>query len=467
MKYVLPLALLAGLLFLALGYILGRESTPQSPNVLFITMDTLRSDRIAAVRNGQPVMPFLSRAVNEGAHFTRAISPCSWTKPAMASIFTGVSPEAHGVIYTSKKDANGNDASDVLSPEWMTLAEWLRVRGYSTWAYISNANLEKSFGFAQGFDAADYVYKNGASAPEVTDAALGKLSALKPPFLLYAHYMDPHSPYTPPALHKDALGPFPQTTAYDNTLLDNPMEFMRYYMDCAKIMLGLQEQPTVPPLSPGGQAAVEHLYDAEVRFMDEAIERLVTAVRKSRPNTLVVLVSDHGEEFWERGGMGHGTTLFQEQVHVPLVLMAPDIAPRKIDTTVSTLDLLPTFAAYLKIPGLSRWEGRGLLAPSEPRPVFAFSKASEQDLQVHIDAIYEDGHVLIQDHGHGWERLFRHETDPGEQQDIAASDPARAAAMREKLEAHIRQSRAALNAVDRVETVIDPAIRAQQKDLGY
>lgn len=397
-----------------------------SPNVVLIVMDTLRADRLDAKRNGKAVMPFLSRMAASGTAYRHAISPSSWTKPTMASLFTGLSPQAHGVIYSARQEDPTNPTSDRLSEVHVTLAEQLQARGYRTWGYQTNANLTAALGFAQGFVAGDYHFANGAPARQVTDQALDAATQFAGPFFLYAHYMEPHAPYHVPEGLADALGPQPGMTAYDREVLGDDGRFMAYYMDQVQTALGLQASASLPDLSPEGKAAVRHRYDLECLAMDQAIEALVTGIQAVHPNTVFLFVSDHGEEFWERGGMGHGTTLFQEQVHVPYFWAGPRVPQQKIETTLSIQQLGKQLLDYLD--GKADWDS------PESAPVYSYSRGPWPALGVQVEGVYRDGYSYLVDRRTESTSLFNLARDPAEMRNLAPAEAERAEAFGALLE---------------------------------
>lgn len=426
-----------------------------SPNVVLIVMDTLRADRLDATRNGKPVMPFLSRMAASGTAYRHAISPSSWTKPTMASLFTGLSPEAHGVIYSARQEDPANPTSDRLSDAHLTLAEQLQARGYRAWAYQTNANLTAALGFAQGFVAGDYHFANGAPASQVTSLSLAASTEFAAPFFLYAHYMEPHAPYHVPEGLAEALGPLPEMTAYDGEVLNDDGRFMAYYMDQVQTALSLQGEPTLPDLSPEGKEAVRHRYDLECLVMDRAIEGLVTGIQAVHPNTVFLFVSDHGEEFWERGGMGHGTTLFQEQVHVPYFWVGPKVPQQEIETTVSTQMFGQQLLGYLD--GKADWEN-----PVPSAPVYSFSRGPWPALGVNVQGLYRDGYSYLVDRRTETTSLFHLERDPAEAQDLATTEPEQVGAFAALLERHRALEAGAVDGAP-----LSEADRERLEALGY
>jgi arylsulfatase A-like enzyme len=400
------------------GGAVKKQSPPQTkPNVVLVVMDTLRADRLHATRNGRAVMPFLSQMTGEGTYYSHAISPCSWTKPAMASVLTGLSPEEHGVIYSARIEDPENPTSDRLSDRHQTLAEQLRQSGYTSWAFQTNANLTAALGFAQGYAPEDYKFSNGAPAEQVTTATLEALGKRPTPFFVYAHYMDPHAPYHPGDNIENALGPLPVPPEYDRGLLDDDSRFMAYYSDQVKVGLGLQPTPTIPDLTATGKEAVRHRYDLECLYMDQAIRRLVEGIRLQHPDTIFIFVSDHGEEFWERRGMGHGTTLHQEQVHVPFIIVGPNVTATVVHETISTQNLAGTLLDLIGVSS-NGWGPSGPGRVNFPDTVFSFSQGPWPALGINTSAVYHGGYSYLLDRRTNQSSLFYLPDDPEEQHDL-------------------------------------------------
>jgi arylsulfatase A-like enzyme len=291
---------------------------PPQFNVLLVTLDTTRADRLGCYGYTDAHTPALDSLAAQGVLFERAFTPAPVTLPAHASLLTGLVPPVHGVrdngIYRLRDEA-------------VTLAELLGDAGMVTAATVAAYVLASRFGLAQGFSHYDERLKGQLGKPaafyverpaeEVTDAALGWLEKRndKKNFFLWVHYFDPHSPYVPPA-------------RFDS-------------------------------LCPGRP------YDGEIAYMDSQLGRLLGALRSDGQyeNTLVVVVGDHGEALGEHGEPTHGIFLYNSTVRVPLIVKFPagEHAGGRVDANVSLVDIFPTVLerAGLSVP--SGIQGRSLL----------------------------------------------------------------------------------------------------------
>lgn len=405
------------------------------PNVLFILADTVRADRLGATRNGVPITPRLGEIARASVVFRDTVANCSWTKPSLATIFTSLHVDAHQVYYSARDGGSDHAATDVLRDGFETLAELLARHGYDTFGVQTNANLTRANGFAQGFGDDHYVYSNGARADWVTGQALNAAPGLKQPFFLYVHYMDPHAPYEAPAAYCDLFGPAPELPESDRALL---ARFMDYYMDRALTACGVRSAPELGDLSPAGKEYVQQLYDAEVRFMDEQIGVLLDWLDRDYPNTVAIIASDHGEEFWEHEGMGHGATLFEEQLRVPLLWRSPSLTPGDSLIRAQLIDILPTLAAQLGFAQNPGWQGRNLFgeAASAPVPRFSRTYGSWKKFGLDAEAVSAGSMKLIRDNRAGWVRLYDLAADSGEQSDAAAAHPSEVESFSSLLEQH-------------------------------
>ena len=435
------------------------------PNVVFLLTDTLRADRLGAKRCGFPLTPHLDDLAARGVSFKDTTANCSWTKPSMASLFTSLHVDAHHVQYSARNEDPEHATSDVLPDSFETLAELLAGRGYDTFAVQTNANLTRVNGFSQGFREDRYLFSNGAPANWVTQRALEALDTLKPPFLLYAHYMDPHAPYEPPQAYRDMFGPAPELSTTDMALLS---DFMAYYMDQSLTACGVRKQHELGDLSPQGKELVHRLYDGEVRFMDDQIGLLLDRVLSEFPNTIIIAAADHGEEFWEHGGMGHGTTLYEEQMRVPLLWAAPGIEPRTADTPAELIDILPTLAAQVGVSPNPVWRGKNLFADTTPATLrFGRTYGPWKELGLDLESALRAPDKLIRNNRDASHLLFRLDADPGETANAAAARPQLVEELSALLDTHRARNTTIATEHPATSATLDEETKARLESIGY
>ncbi len=287
--------------------VLIHAAGPRRPNLVVYLMDTVRADHCSPWSYARDTTPFMKRLADEGIVFEQAFSQAPWTRPSVATLFTSYLPSFHGA---SKMTG--------LAPQLITLAERLRNAGYATAGFLANAHVHGgSLNFEQGFsrfEAIENAKQRGDSrADAVQESALSWVDANSDrPFFLYVHTIDPHAPYNPPAATAGVW-----SGAYDGSI--EPLRTnARELSDRAK----------------GGSfdaADLQYLldlYDEEILFNDREFGALCEHLREKGlwDDTIVVVVSDHGEEFFDHGGFGHGTVLWNELLHVPLIVK-PDRKP--------------------------------------------------------------------------------------------------------------------------------------------
>jgi arylsulfatase A-like enzyme len=301
------------------------------PNVVVYLVDTLRKDHLSVYGYARETSPRLAEFARDAVRFETTYSPTSWTRPAVASLLSGVTPQRHGAV----------SRPDRVAPELRLLPEHLGALGYHSRAFVANPNVLPVWGFGRGFDEFhDVAGADGAArADEVNAAVFGSLRrSPREPFFLYVHTVDPHAPYEPPERFRAS---FPQPSAQEL-------------------------QSTDPAVAARARLAdTIGSYDAEVRFNDECFGALVDFLRAEGlyDDALVIFTSDHGEEFRDHGELGHGLNLFQEVVQVPLVVKLPGgaHAGRVVRTPASLLDVLPTILAAAGGPPAPGSEGVDLL----------------------------------------------------------------------------------------------------------
>lgn len=436
-------------------------------------MDTLRADRVAATRNGVPVMPNLHALAEKSIWFHQAIAPASWTKPSVTSVLTGLYPATHRVEFGVQKPWVEGQRMVIqgLAPEKPTLLAFFSDAGYATAAVQTNVHLQGQYGFAAGCGA--YQFARWASATEVTDRTLALARQQTQPFLLYAHYFDPHADYVPPEPHRSVFGPLPGLTPEEEDLLGNDYH-QRYYLQKAKLDMGLISEMSLGHFSETAREHIRQLYDGECHYTDAELGRLVQTIRAEFPDTVIVITSDHGEEFWEHGGLGHAKTVFQELVNVPLVISVPGRAPRQVNTAVETIDIAPTLAALAGATPSPGWQGRDILVePLEALPAYSETRSSFPEANLHRESVIDGANKLIRDVSKGTMALFDLSSDPGEQQDLSPSLADRSAALGTLLDTHNAAATAhPLAAIPPTEFGLDgtpeaQSTREQLEALGY
>jgi arylsulfatase A-like enzyme len=439
---------------------------PPRPNILIYLVDTLRADHLGAYGYELDTSPRIDALAADGVLFENARAQTSWTRTAVVSLFTGLLPQVHGV----------NRRADALAPSVKTLADRLSEHGYRTAGILTNGNVSENFGLQQGFDEYIQLWERNDhwSFHQLSDRVNQRVfrwfdarqenirrdPTNDHPFLLYVHTTDPHGPYTPPE-------PFYSRFAAG---VDKVVGQIRNVHD---ISAGRKVAP------PGTAEDWIRLYDGEIAFNDHNFGLLLDDLkaRGLYDSTLIVLTSDHGEEFFEHGGWEHGKTLYDEQLLIPLIVKPPadwGIAPgQRITAPAHQVDILPTLLDALGIDPGDELDGRSLLpllkdAPEESSPAsLAYLELGEH----HKESVVEHGFKLIRDlhRVRSGDRgmLFDLGQDPGEQVDRNHAESFRWGQLRQVLEALHFDLRRRSRGIDPEEAEIDEALRERLEALGY
>jgi|GEM_PF-725234 len=333
------------------------------PNIIVILVDTLRRDRLTLYGYRRETSPEIARRLAAaGTVAEDAYSQAPWTLPSVVSLMTGRYP---GALLGADLSAYGLPASI------MPIAERLDRAGYETAGFLANPTLHVGAGFERGFHTfyappADVEWMRH-HADDLNRHVLPWLAAYQDqdrPFFLYLHYIDPHDPYDNPEV------------------VGNRSPFEGEYRGpvAGDWVHGIYSGKLVLSDPVRDLAHLSALYDSEVHYVDRAIGQVLASLRPAvLANTLVVLTADHGEELLDHGGWKHGQTLYDEQIHVPLIWRWDGriAARRRLAGTVRLLDVAPTLAAAAGAPPDPGWEGINLLpaltgaAPLAERPAFA------------------------------------------------------------------------------------------------
>jgi arylsulfatase A-like enzyme len=300
--------------------------------IVLISVDTLRRDHVGVYGYLPPTTPSIDSIGQSGITCDDAVSTSSWTLPAHLSMLTSLDPGQHG----------GTDMDHGFNGRAPILPALLRDAGYATQAITSHLYVSSAYGLDEGFDHLDF--RQDRKAGEIVDRAIALLDRLgDEPFFLFLHFYDPHWHYDPPP---EALAHF--ETEYEGDLTGLWQDFSR-------------RDPK--SFTEADLAHLKALYDGEIRYTDDQIARLLAHIdhRQLDRNTLLVLTSDHGEEFLEHGAFEHQRTLYDEVIRVPLILRAPDLMHRRILEQTSILDITPTILQWAGLPPIPGVRGRSLL----------------------------------------------------------------------------------------------------------
>lgn len=467
-------------LLLSLTIVLGctqRENEPatepetERPNVVWIVLDALRADHVGQNIDGTPVSPFLDQLRDGAISFDGAISQESYTMASVPSYFTSTYPPVHDVLYDQPR-------IDVLSDEFVTIAEVLRDAGYATAAFVFNPHLRAKYGFGQGFEVYDDnrqgwpKHEPRHSRMETARKMHEKLerhleAESRRPAFLYLHYRDIHGPYAPPPPHHETFRPegYPSTVDI------------------------LYQEPRHYSLKKDTELYVSQ-YRGEIQYLDKELERtwaLLESKGFARDNTIFIITADHGEEFrdphpGDPGGGSHGRTLYMEQIHVPLIVALPE-GPRGkvIDEWVELVDLVPTIldAASVEAPDVDQFRGRSLLGLIRGQPevregVFAGGnhgrvaviadgwKYYRYDPELKRSRVQQLSRETSSNPTE--EELYRIDSDPSERRNLARRKPAVVAKMRALADAYGRNRS---SKTDRATEAVDPETHERLRALGY
>ena len=329
------------------------------PNVLLITIDTLRRDHVSAYGYNHQTTPAIDAFIKSSTVFTKGYSSAPLTVPSITSLMTSTYFSQHQV-------ANNASAFDKTLP---TLAEVLRNNGYSTAAFVGNAVLRPNRGLDAGFNVYNAYLPDSEinrrlperNAQQLTDAALAWLGTHRQErFFLWLHYQDPHAPYTPPPPYNSMFLPS-RPSAVQLTVVPN-----------------VTGDGGIPPyaLLPGhfDPAYYVSQYDGEIRFADAGIQRILSALEESelRRNTIIVILADHGESLGENHFyFSHGHNVTPELIDVPLVISVPKKGFEKRTYPVQNVDVGPTVLRLLNLPVPPTFRGQVLFRTDSGRKAIA------------------------------------------------------------------------------------------------
>jgi arylsulfatase A-like enzyme len=404
--------------------------------VVVVVIDTLRADRLPFYGYAKDTAPFLSKLAAAGTVFEKAYAASSWTAPATASIFTGLYPFQHGVVMGLFAQTRLIKRYPYIKinriPEQVTtLPEVFHRAGYRTFGVSDNVNISDKQGFEQGFDRLfSYVHKGARFINDKTLSLEREIRETRGPYFLYLHYNDNHLPYKIPLEESEKTG-------------DHLGE-------------------------------MKAIYDKETRLVDSSLEELYSKFGWSR-NTILVVTADHGEEQKEKGFYGHGQSLYNTVIHVPLIFSWPgrkSFAAKRPAVNVSTMDILPTLASLLGLDCPTGLAGeditpllKGKTKAFDKRYIFSHlhHRANTPKADVLKASICGDlKYIFVSPKTH---LLFDLKLDPGEERDIYAQGQQQADILAKNLFTY-EKTCPRFNA-DYVDIELDKKSLEELRSLGY
>jgi choline-sulfatase len=341
----------------------AKTADPSFHDLVVITLDTTRADHLPFYGYFRDTAPRLTQFAEQAVVFERLVVPMATTLPTHTSLFTGVYPLEHGVTANVEHGGKQFIPSDRLLP----LAGWLADEGYQTGGFTSAAPLNPTTGIERGFQAFSAPKGELRAGKQTVDDALAWLAAAGPtPLLLWVHLYEPHNPYNP-------------DEAYRKLYADDPA--LDAWLDAREVdKVARRPSGEVVRARPTWNA-----YDAEIRTMDDQAARVLDAVkaRGRLDQTVFIIMGDHGEGLNQHGEPGHGL-VWDEQLHAPLLIVAPGLAPRRVAATVSAVDVLPTALAVANLPNEARFagqvSGQDALSAAAPRPALSLTSDRQRAL---------------------------------------------------------------------------------------
>jgi len=436
----------------------GLRSSLGATNVLFVILDAGRADHFGAYGYGRPTTPHIDQFAREGVVFERAFTPAVYTLGAMSSVWTSQYPDRHHaeVSFAAR-----------LPKDRLTLAELLGAQGIHTAGFVSNVIAGSFNGFDRGFSEFHEVFReqSTSTADGLARTVPGWIAGQSGRrFFAYVHFREPHCPYNPPSPFDTRFGPEGPIT-----------KEMR--MACGTGTWVTDVNQGRRPLSAAEKDHLVRLYDGNLAFADDVMGQIRAALEKANllERTVVIISADHGEALFEHGWIGHNVQLYDESVHVPLIVRFPagqgPPAGTRLGALADLLDVAPTIADLFGVMGRGasdrQFQGRSLL------PAILGAKGETAILSRTVwdrprYARRDEGYKFIYDTRTGEEELYDLGRDPGEKTNLVGSDPLRAAWSRQSLHHWIASvARAAVSEGTIAPVRLPPDECENLKALGY
>lgn len=467
-----------------------RTASRSGPNVLLIAIDALRPDHLSVYGYQRRTSPHLEQLAQDGVVFTKAFANSSWTRASVATIFSSLYPSSHGV----------NEMGSGLSSSLLTLPEALHEQGYATGIFSANPFVSPLFGYAQGveqfhhksasmfnelmlghilrslrkyssvvdrayvaLEAVEFPPRLGRStstdAPGLNEALLSWIRGLKgQPFFAYLHYMEVHTPYRHPR---------PFQTLFDPDYTGTPLTDLPIHEGFAPFAQGRSLQAEE-------FANLVAQYDGAIAYLDQELGKFFESLRELElyDRTVIIVTADHGEEFYDHRGWGHGKSLFNEVLRVPLIIRYPAALPSGavVTQTAQHVDLMPTILDLCDVPASRAIEGHSLASliqdaktSLEVRPVYSEALHGTSSARAMQDGRFKLIHVRVHEQ-EAW-LLFDLTADPAEQRPLDVNTHPMGARLKQLLASF--QERASGMAVAPKTVHVTHDTQEQLRALGY
>jgi arylsulfatase A-like enzyme len=407
--------------FLSRPLLFGGRETGSRGSIIYYLVDTLRADHLTCYGYPRNVSPYIHALSGDGVLFHSLYAQASWTAPSAATMFSSLYPADHGL----------ETQDDRISENVEMLAEILARDGYRTKAFVANGFVSASYNFHQGFDS--YVEcpgeeKQGHALGEdiVERAAAWLRENGQQKFFLYLHTVDPHSPYDPPE---------PFRSRFDRGIQSD-----------VRGDHGEKSYRKARNLTESDIGHLRDLYDGEIAYTDACfgyLMRVLKALGIYR-DTTIVLTSDHGEEFWEHGGWGHGKSLYVEQLHIPMIIKFGRNrgAGTVVKSRTETLDIMPTLLGAAGVEAGSDLAGQDLYSvlfdrsPIGKREIISETNKGPHRLFSVLDGRYK---YILRKAPAFQEALYDIRTDPLETRNIAGTHGREREALRQTVARYLSE----------------------------
>ncbi len=372
------------------------ETAPR--NVLLVSIDTLRADHLGAWGYERDTSPALDRIAGRGLRFARAFVNTHGTPQSHTSLFASLSQESHRVGISAE---TGTAPSYIAPGALELLPEIFAAAGYRTVGVTGGAYMGRKFGLDQGFEEFD-LRKGIAAQTETLFDRLASPTEDSRPVFAFLHTYEVHSPYVSPPEYQDLFGAWP--SEFEPTS-ENLRALTR------KEITAMTEEEV---------GAIVAAYDRGIRYTDDVLGRFLGELEALGflDDAILLITSDHGEEFRERGRFLHPASLFDELLHVPLILVAPEVEPAVEEALVTSIDVAPTLLELVGIPVPEQMQGRDLLASDVPAPEFVVSQFGTS-----LYAVRTTRWKLMERTADGRLALFDLVADPKERRDVSRDHP--------------------------------------------